>query len=518
MQLEPLQSLALSVAAAQSPEAVLSHVVQGLGMSEGVALARVWIMRDQPGEAPYLELKASVGASIVDPSKRWNRTDGAHQKLPLTFGKVGLIATTNRPLLLQRGPRDWVLQPGWAEAEHIESFAGQPLTYGGKVLGVVAFFSRKRLEKADLKWLRVFADHAAVAIASARTLEEVRLLREAAELERDAHRAWGRTAELAELVAESAAMKLVLRQVESVAQVDTPVLILGESGVGKELVAALVHDASARRDRPFVKVNCASVPRELFESEFFGHVKGAFSGAVRDRQGRFLLADKGTLFLDEVGEIPLELQGKLLRVLQEQTFEAVGDDRTRRVNVRVIAATNRPLSRDVDEGRFRRDLYYRLSVLPIDVPPLRERREDIGPLAEHFLRAACARLGVPGRSLEPEERAALEHHDFPGNVRELANNIERRVVLGPSVAKRAAPHVPRERERDTLPVPPPEHDDEAPVLGAQDLRALERKNLLNALVKCGWQIAGERGAAKLLGLSPSTLSYRLKRLGIARPR
>ena len=341
MQLEALQSLALSVAAAQSPEAVLAHVVQGLGMSEGVALARVWVVREQAGEAPYLELKASVGASVVDASKRWNRTDGAHQKLPLSFGKVGLIATTNRPLLLQRGPRDWVLQPAWAEAEHIESFAGQPLTYGGKVLGVVAFFSRKRLEKADLKWLRVFADHAAVAIANARTLEEIRLLREAAELEREAHRASGHASESSLLVAESPAMKRVLRQIDSVAQADTPVLILGESGVGKELVAAAVHDASPRRDRPFVKVNCASVPRELFESEFFGHVKGAFSGAIRDRQGRFLLADKGTLFLDEVGEIPLELQGKLLRVLQEQTFEAVGDDRTRRVNVRVIAATNR---------------------------------------------------------------------------------------------------------------------------------------------------------------------------------
>jgi transcriptional regulator with GAF, ATPase, and Fis domain len=345
------------------------------------------------------------------------------------------------------------------------------------------------------------------------------LLRERAELEREAHRASRRPSELSQLVAESAAMKLVLRQVNAVAQADTPVLILGESGVGKELIAGAVHDASARRDRPFVKVNCASVPRELFESEFFGHVKGAFSGAVRDRQGRFLLADKGTLFLDEVGEIPLELQGKLLRVLQEQTFEPVGDDRTRRVNVRVIAATNRPLSVEVDEGRFRRDLFYRLSVLPLEVPPLRERREDILPLAEHFLRSACARLGLPPRALETEERWALEEHDFPGNVRELANMIERSVVLGTAASSKRTPAPePRRRERDTIPAPPPDTHGEAPVMVEDDLRTLERNNLLNALAKCGWQIAGPRGAAKLLGLSPSTLSYRLKRLGIARPR
>ena len=358
MQLEALKSLALSVAAARSPESVLREMVQGLGMWEGVALARVWLLRIEPGEEPYLELKASVGASVVDPSKRWNRTDGGHQKILLSFGKVGRIASTNQPLLLQRGPRDWILQPAWAEAEGIESFAGQPLCFKDQVLGVVAFFSRKRLDKSDLNWLRVFADHAAVAVANARAFEEIKRLKEAAERERDYLREAVRTAsQQGEIVAESAGMRRVIEQVQAVAQTDASVLILGESGVGKELVAAAVHDMSRRRDGPFVRVNCASVPRELFESEFFGHVRGAFSGASRDRQGRFLLADRGSLFLDEVGEIPLELQGKLLRVLQERTFEPVGDDRTRKVDVRVIAATNRPLEVEVEKGRFRRDLY-----------------------------------------------------------------------------------------------------------------------------------------------------------------
>src|SRR6478735_9705903 len=430
MQLDALQSLALSVAAARSPDSVLTEMVQGLGMWEGVALARVWLINRPLGEEAFLELKASIGASLVDPDKRWNRTDGGHARIPLHWGKVGKIASTNQPLLLHRGPADWLVEPAWAEAERIESFAGQPLSFRGEVLGVVAFFSRKRLSKDDLGWLRVFADHAAVAIANARAFEEIARLKESAERERDYLREAVRSAlKQGEIIAESPAMRGVLAQVQAVAQSDSSVLILGESGVGKELIAAAVHDLSPRHNGPLVKVNCASVPRELFESEFFGHVRGAFSGASRDRQGRFLLADGGSLFLDEVGEIPLEHQSKLLRVLQERTFEPVGDDRTRRVDVRVIAATNRPLEVEVDNGRFRRDLFYRLSVVPIVVPPLRERREDILPMARQFLLATSARLHLPLRSLSAADEARLQAYDFPGNVRELQNLIERALVL-----------------------------------------------------------------------------------------
>ncbi|HMJ15644.1 MAG TPA: sigma 54-interacting transcriptional regulator [Polyangiaceae bacterium] len=525
MQLEALQSLALSVAAARSPDSILTQMVRGLGMTEGVALARVWLLRDVAGEAAFLELKASIGTSIVDPAKRWNRTDGAHQKIPLTYGKVGRIAATNQPLLLQRGPRDWLVQPDWAEAEGIQSFAGQPLSFKGEVLGVVAFFSRKRLEKHELNWLRVFADHAAVAIANARAFEEIERLKERAERERDYLRETVRTAlGPGELVAESPQMKRVLEQVEQVGSTDSAVLILGESGVGKELIAAAIHGASRRRDGPLVKVNCASVPRELFESEFFGHVRGAFSGAVRDRQGRFLLADGGSLFLDEVGEIPLELQGKLLRVLQEQTFEPVGDDRTRQVNVRVIAATNRSLEEEVENGRFRRDLYYRLSVLPIEVPALRERREDILPMARYFLKTLAERLRVDARYLTREDERALLAHDFPGNVRELQNIIERALVLAPTgqpdlrlrLGRSLTPSAqPRIEPNALLPSELSRHGDVIPV---QALRELERRNILNALERCDWQIAGERGAAKILGMSPSTLSYQMKQLALERRR
>jgi transcriptional regulator with GAF, ATPase, and Fis domain len=520
MQLEALQSLALSVAAARSPDDVLKQVVQGLGMTEGVALARVWLLRKEPDEEPFLELRASIGASIVYPDVRWNRTDGAHQKIPLSYGKVGHIASQNMPLLLQRGAHDWLMQPEWADAEKISSFAGQPLTFKGEVLGVVAFFSRKRLERHDLKWLRVFADHAAVAVANTRAYEQIERLKESAERERDYLRAAVRTAlQQGEIVAESAAMQEVLSQARAVALSSSSVLILGESGVGKELIAAAVHDMSPRRDGPLVKVNCASVPRELFESEFFGHVRGAFSGALRDRQGRFALADGGTLFLDEVGEIPLPLQGKLLRVLQEGTFEPVGDDRTRHVSVRVIAATNRSLESDVEAGTFRRDLYYRLSVLPIFVPALRQRRQDILPMARRFLESTARRLNLPPRTLSPEYERMLLEYDFPGNVRELQNIIERALVL-----RREDSRGPRLQFDSPLEPAPPSTRPASPganggaVLTVSELRELEHRNFVKALELSKFQIAGPGGAARRLGLSPSTLSYRLKQMGIERPK
>ncbi|MGD0677256.1 MAG: sigma 54-interacting transcriptional regulator [Polyangiaceae bacterium] len=546
MQLEALQSLALSVAAARSPDSVLAELVRGLGMTAGVALARVWLLKDEATGVPHLELKASVGTSIVDPSLRWTRTDGAHHRIPLNYGKVGLIASTNAPLLLQRGPRDWVLQPEWAEAEAIESFAGQPLAFRGQVLGVVAIFSRRRLEMEDLKWIRVFADHAAVAVANARAFEEIERLKERAERERDYLREVVRTAlaQDVEIVAVSASMKRLLLQAEQVAQTDSSVLILGESGVGKELVAAAIHRMSPRRDGPLVRVNCASIPHELFESEFFGHVRGAFSGAIRDRQGRFLLADGGTLFLDEVGEIPMDLQSKLLRVLQERTFEPVGDDRTRTVNVRVIAATNRSLEREVERGRFRRDLYYRLNVLPLEVPPLRERRDDILPMARSFLKATARRLSAPEPVLDAAAEKALLAYEYPGNARELQNVIERAVVLAPTRRgalrvhlTRAAPSADREApaaDSETIAeegeAPPREElgaaAAERPLEAAASasevvpmtvLRERERRNILNALARCDHRIAGAHGAAQMLGMSPSTLAYHIKRLGLRRP-
>jgi transcriptional regulator with GAF, ATPase, and Fis domain len=313
-----------------------------------------------------------------------------------------------------------------------------------------------------------------------------------------------------ELVGRSPALLHVLELVESVAGTSATVLIRGESGVGKELIARAIHAESRRASGPLVKVNCASTPRELFESEVFGHVRGAFTGAHKDRIGRFELAHRGTLFLDEVGEIPLELQAKLLRVLQESAFERVGDDRTRSVDVRVIAASNRDLGQEVAAGRFRTDLFYRLSVFPIEVPPLRERTEDIVPLAEHFLRLHQRALGRTGLVLDDEQQRALLAYDWPGNVRELDHVIERAVILareGPlqlGLAPRGAAL--------------PQGAAEARVLRDAELRGLERDNLVAALTRAAWRVGGPGGAAELLGMSPSTLRDRMKAFAIERPK
>jgi len=528
VQLDALQTLALSVAQATSPAQVLDEMVRGLGMTDGVALARVWLIEDESGKRG-LRLRASVGFSIVDPSVRWSRTDGGHERIPLSYGKVGKIASTGRPLLLQRGPRDWLLQPEWAERENIESFAGQPLAFKGETLGVVALFSRKRLGKADLDWLRVFADHAAVAIANARAFEEIAGLKERLERENDyLRREMRRAMHPGPLIAESRAMQRVLDEVRAVARTHANVLILGESGVGKELIASAIHEESPRAEQPLVKVNCASVPRELFESEFFGHVKGAFSGASRQRAGRFALADSGTLFLDEVGEIPLELQGKLLRVLQEGQFEPVGDDRTKRVDVRIVAATNRDLESEIRVGRFREDLYYRLKVVPISVPPLRERPEDIAPMARQFLAGFSSHLNLKVPALSPDDERALTAYHFPGNVRELRNLIERAVVMAKHTDQRLSLGLPAARAASTGPSSVRESSatdplDEASSAGPNDavipaarFRELERANIVKALRRCHGKISGQHGAAALLGLKPSTLSYQMKALGIQR--
>jgi transcriptional regulator with GAF, ATPase, and Fis domain len=299
-----------------------------------------------------------------------------------------------------------------------------------------------------------------------------------------------------------------------VAPTNASELVLGESGTGKELVARAIHDRSPRKAAALVRVNCASVPRELFESEFFGHVRGAFTGAVKDRVGRFELAHRGTLFLDEIGEVPLELQSKLLRVLQEGQFEKVGEDRTRTVDARIIVATNRDLEADVKSGRFREDLYYRLSVFPIELPPLRDRAEDIPALARHFLDQSARKLGVTAPRPTAAHMAELQSYDWPGNVRELQNVIERGVIrsrngqldLGLRPVRGAVGRPPRRADSDAKSAP----------VSLDDLKDHERSLLLDALSRTGGKIYGPDGAAALLGIKPTTLSSKVQRMGLKR--
>jgi formate hydrogenlyase transcriptional activator len=314
------------------------------------------------------------------------------------------------------------------------------------------------------------------------------------------------------IIGQSAAIQKTLKQVELVAPTDATVLITGESGTGKELVARAIHEASRRGNRPLIRVNCAAIPAELFESEFFGHAKGAFARALRDRVGRFELADGGTLFLDEIGEIPLELQGKLLRVLQEGQFERVGEERTRHVDVRVIAATNRDLKAQVRRGRFREDLYFRLNVFPIDLVPLRERADDIPLIAVHLLQEATRKLNSGKLLLTEGDARRLAQYAWPGNVRELQNVIERAAILARNGRVRIdLPEgaLAAQNGRRTASA-----NGKISILTEDDRRDRDRANIISALEACNGKVFGRGGAAELLELKPTTLAARIKTLGI----
>jgi transcriptional regulator with GAF, ATPase, and Fis domain len=308
----------------------------------------------------------------------------------------------------------------------------------------------------------------------------------------------------------------VLRDMAQVAATDATVLIMGETGTGKELVARAVHAASHRRDRPLVTVNCAAIPATLIESELFGHEAGAFTGATRKREGRFAMADKGTIFLDEIGELPLDLQSKLLRVLQEGEFDPVGSSSTKKVDVRVLAATNRNLETAVRKGTFREDLYYRLNVFPLRLPPLRERGDDVVRLASAFARRFASRMGRAVEPLTGECVQRLKGYHWPGNVRELRNVIERAVITATDGRLNLDRALPEEAstEHSSLGESFSKSDR---IRTAREFEELERTNILRALEAAGWKVSGERGAAKLLGINASTLSSRMKALKIEKP-
>ncbi len=313
------------------------------------------------------------------------------------------------------------------------------------------------------------------------------------------------------IIGESPAVNQIVQKIELVAQTQAGVLITGESGTGKELIAHAIHEASGRCDKPLIRVNCAAIPQELFESEFFGHARGAFTGALRDRTGRFELADGGTIFLDEVGEIPLSLQSKLLRVLQEGQLERVGEEKTRNVNVRVIAATNRDLKCEVAENRFREDLFFRLNIYPIHSPSLRERGDDVLLLASHFLEQAAKRNGKPPYKLRQGDFQKLKHYRWPGNIRELQNVIERAVITSRQGRLKLDLPVTDDAHKQHL---SESSSTQKSILTDPEVQALVVNNMQAALDQCDWKLFGKDGAAELLGMKPTTLASRIKRLGL----
>ena len=471
---------------------VLVFITSALVEDFDAALARIWLV-----EGDQLVLRASSGLST--------RLDGSYARVPRSgHVKIAVIARTETPHCTNAASADpHLVDKTWLSDEHIVAFTGHPLICRGVLLGVLAIFARRELSNEELKGMARFARWAAIAVQNARLFSEVDALRARLASEN----AYLRETEPTKIIGQSAALRTALDAIQHVAATDTTVLLLGETGTGKELFARAIHEASPRKHRALVKLNCAAVPTSLVESELFGHEKGAFTSADKRRLGRFEVADGGTLFLDEIGELPAEVQPKLLRVLQEREIERVGATSPIAVDVRVIAATNRDLREDVRKGRFRADLFYRIAVFPIEMPPLRARREDIPLLVEASIRHQARRLGKHLEGVTPNALARLIAYDWPGNVRELQNVIERAAILarGPLIGVELIPELARSEAPAPGPLP-------------RSLVDVEREHIARVLAESDWVIEGEGGAAAFLGIRPSTLRSRMVKLGIRRPR
>ncbi len=547
--------LLLEVAQERSLDGLMEKLMAACATLPEFARVEIWLIekgdiclrcpqREQcPDQTRCLHLIAGCENPVPGSGREPSRFYHSDERIPLGVGIIGRVATTGQQAELQDLDKDLGEMSGaesqrllarlkspplarnlgersgmeWLRSEQTRGFAATPISFRGEVLGVSAIFTRINAPKEGRVWRQIFADHIGAAVANARAFEEIQRLKAQLEMQ-NAYlqeevveaKAFG------ELVGQSAALRHIVSQIDLVAPTEASVLILGESGTGKELVAREIHQRSRRKEKSLVRVNCASIPKDLFESEFFGHARGAFTGAIKDRAGRFEATEGGTLFLDQIGEVPLDLQSKLLRVLQEKRYERVGEDRTRLADVRVLAATNRDLKQEVAAGRFREDLYYRLNVFPIQAPPLRERMEDVPPLAKHFVELSAKELGCPKPRLTRAAITKLQNYHWPGNIRELRNAIERAIIISrggaldfdlPTSQVALAPR-PAARE---------ESKSEADFLTEAELQQRERENLLVILEKANWKIMGRDGAAELLGVKPTTLMTRMKKMGLKRP-
>src|SRR3989475_4050328 len=428
--------------------------------------------------------------------------------IPVEGSPTGRALTTRQPVFITRGDIE-AFGSDIARrilTEGLKSAYCLPLISHGRPLGtlVVASLQEENFPQKDAELLQHVANQIAIAVENSLAFGQIveranKLSEEKLYLQDEIRTEYN----FEEIVGESPALKRILEQLQTVAPIDSTILILGETGTGKELIARAIHNLSRRRERTLVKVNCAAIPTGLLESELFGHERGAFTGAIAQRIGRFELADGGTLFLDEVGDIPLELQPKLLRVLQEREFERLGSTRTKRVDVRVVAATNRNLEEMVAAGTFRNDLYYRLNVFPITLPPLRERPEDIPPLVRYFVQKFARRMNKRIETIPADAMTALSRYAWPGNVRELENAVERAVILtsGPALRVLVSEFPARAVAQSG---------------GAATLEATEREAILRALHETNWVLGGPQGAAARLGLKRTTLQSRIQKLGIDR--
>ncbi len=506
-----LERITLQMASSLDLQVVLTTITQGLVDELDGAFARIWLLgpgdlcavchkaADCVNRAQCLHLVASAGL--------YSNLDGEYRRIPLGALKIGKIAQGFGPMQTNDVLGDDRLpNKQWMKDNGLRSFAGYPLSFRTEVLGVIAMFGRRPLSEAECQRLALFANQAAIAIKNAQLFAEVEqltnrlqaenvYLREEIKLEHH----------FDEIIGESQAMKAVLRKVEQVAPTDSTVLLLGETGTGKELIARAIHDLSPRSARPLVRVNCGAIPANLVESELFGHEKGSFTGALAKRIGRFELADGGTIFLDEIGELPLDAQVKLLRVLQEREFERVGSGRSTKVNIRVITATNRDLGASVQFGSFRSDLLYRLNVFPIELPPLRNRPSDIPLFVRSFVGRFSKKFGKQLDQIPQHTMDRLMNYAWPGNVRELENVIERAAILSPGPVLQVD-EVLFQSDRAAAPDT------------SRTLEEVERAYITRVLQEVDWVVEGKQGASTKLGLHPNTLRSRMQKLGIKKTR
>jgi transcriptional regulator with GAF, ATPase, and Fis domain len=526
----------LEIAHEQSLEKLLQRLVERTMERPYIVCAQIWLIEKGdlcgtcprrpgcPDQARCLHLAAAKHESILGRGQGLGQFDSLTAREPLGVPPIGSVVLSSQERLvpdLDKQPRS-PLDPDWTREERIRWYRVVPISYKEEPLGALVTAAREPLREQLRPWGRIYADHLGAAIANARAFEEIHRLKAELELHNNyLQEAVVEAKAFGDLVGQSSPLRHIVSQIDLVAPTEASVLILGETGTGKELVAHEIHRRSARKDKPLVRVNCASIPRDLFESEFFGHVRGSFTGAVKDRAGRFETADGGTIFLDEVGEIPLDIQNKLLRVLQEKRYERVGGDVTRRADVRIVAATNRELKKAVAAGRFREDLYYRLNVFPILVPPLRERMDDIPSLAKHFVELSTKELKCAKPRLTRAAVAKLQNYDWPGNVRELRNVIERAVILArggaldfdlPGGTPPALPSQSTPAAQSSVGVLA-----QPKILTEAELQRRERENLLLALETANWRIKGPNGAAELLGVKRTTLLSRMEKWGLKKP-
>ena len=527
--LEMLRGVTRHVATAESLEVVLQSIAEALVDQADATNVRVFLALTG-GECPVCRSQ-EPGAAGPPPDERALHCVASAGLTDQEQIPHRVPFDSDLPPAVQWRLRDPVLIDDWHQFEQvgvakgtlaiwremgINSAAGYPLEFRGEQLGSIGFLASRRISTEEFALLGIFADQAALSIRNAQLYRDIERYRDRLEQENAyLQEAIAEDRGFEGIVGESPALRAVLRKVQQVAPVETTVLLTGETGTGKELIARALHQGSPRRDRPLIKVNCGAIPQGLVESELFGHEKGSFTGALQRRTGRFELADKGTLFMDEVGELPLDTQVKLLRVLQEHEFERVGGHRTQQVDVRLVAATNRDLEQEVAGQRFRADLFYRLNVFPIRIPPLRERPSDIPLLVKHFLAQFQRKLAKPLKAVTSESMTRLERYAWPGNIRELQNVIERACVLSPGPVVEIVDELRPVGAGGAVPAGPVGPAARRDVV---TLEENERLHIRQALATCGGRLYGPDGAAALLGINPSTLRSRMKRLGITKQR